>query len=172
MIIWGFLKMNLEEFDLEDLLLSAIKSEMESREVYIYMAGKAINGLLQDKLEFLAKEEEKHRLYIEGIYRKKFNRKKINIPSESPVPIPFVSYKNENVPLSKILKNAMESEKAASDFYKSLSDKFTKNPEIKNTLIYFSDMEMQHYKILEMEKESMERFEEGDVYWPMVHAGP
>ena len=66
----------------------------------------------------------------------------------------------------------MESEKAASDYYISLSDKFTKDPEIKNTLVYFSDMEMQHYKILEMEKESMERFEEGDVYWPMVHAGP
>jgi len=33
-------------------------------------------------------------------------------------------------------------------------------------------MEIGHYKILETEKVSMERFEEGDVYWPMVHAGP
>jgi hypothetical protein len=33
-------------------------------------------------------------------------------------------------------------------------------------------MELGHYKLLEVEKESMERFEEADVYWPMMHIGP
>ena len=43
---------------------------------------------------------------------------------------------------------------------------------LNHTLKYFSDMELGHYKLLEVEKESMERFEEADVYWPMMHIGP
>jgi rubrerythrin len=66
----------------------------------------------------------------------------------------------------------MQAEQAAHDFYQSLSKQFTKDKRICNTLSYFADMELQHYKILEIEKESMDRFEEADVYWPMVHAGP
>jgi len=66
----------------------------------------------------------------------------------------------------------MKTEQSASDFYKSLSGNFEEGSKIHNTLMYFSDMETGHYKILEMEKDSMERFEEGDVYWPMVHVGP
>ena len=53
--------MNLEKYDLEDLLLAAIKSEVESSTLYLKIAKKTENGLLQDKLEFLAKEEDKHR---------------------------------------------------------------------------------------------------------------
>jgi rubrerythrin len=67
----------------------------------------------------------------------------------------------------------MHAEQAAHEFYQALSTQFTKNDAtIRNTLSYFADMELQHYKILEIEKESMDRFEEADVYWPMVHAGP
>jgi hypothetical protein len=33
-------------------------------------------------------------------------------------------------------------------------------------------MELGHYKILEQEKYSMQRYEEDDVYWPMMHVGP
>ena len=53
--------MDLNEFKLEDLLLAAIKSEEESNKLYSKMMKKTKNGLLQDKLEFLAKEEKKHR---------------------------------------------------------------------------------------------------------------
>jgi rubrerythrin len=70
------------------------------------------------------------------------------------------------------LKEAMNAEQSASDFYKNLAGRFEKGSKINNTLLYFSDMEIGHYKILEMEKNSMERYEEDDVYWPMVHAGP
>ena len=74
--------------------------------------------------------------------------------------------------MSKLLAEGMKAEKSASNFYKSLAGRFEEGCKIYNTLMYFSDMEIGHFKILEMEKESMERFEEGDVYWPMVHVGP
>jgi len=163
--------MDLSSFDLEELFLAAIKSEIDSNKLYLKIAKKTKNGLLEDKLKFLADEEEKHRLFIEDIYRNYYPGNKIVIPKYSSVPLPEVKI-SESSPLSKLLKEAMNAEQSTSEFYKSLAGRFEQGTRLNNTLLYFSDMEMGHYKILEMEKESMERFEEGDVYWPMVHAGP
>ena len=164
--------MNLSEYNLEDLFLTVIKSEVESNKLYSTLAKKIQNGLLQDKLEFLAKEEEKHKNFIEDEYRNHFPDKKINLPKETPVPLPEIIIDDENIPLSKIFMSAMQAEKAAQDFYKSFADRFEEGTKINHTLKYFSDMELGHYKLLEIEKESMERFEEADVYWPMMHIGP
>jgi len=164
--------MDLKKFQLEELLLAAIKSEVESNAVYAKIARNVKNGLLKDKLEFLAKEEEKHRLFIERIYKKRFPKKLIMLPSKTPVPLPEILIPDEDVPLSAVLKSAMQAEQAAYEFYKELSKQFTDDTMIQHTLTYFADMERQHYKILEIEKESMDRFEEADVYWPMVHVGP
>ncbi|UCF49617.1 MAG: ferritin family protein [Thermoplasmatales archaeon] len=163
--------MDLSRFDLEELLLAAIKSEVESNRLYTKMAKKTKNGLLGDKLEFLAIEEEKHRLFIEDIYKNHYPENKIILPKETPVPLPEVKF-TEDSPLSRLLKEAMKAEQAASNFYKSLASRFEDGTKLNNTLLYFSDMEIGHLKILQMEKDSMERFEEGDVYWPMVHVGP
>ena len=163
--------MDLHEFDLGDLLLAAMKSEVESKELYTKMKKKTKNGLLRDKLEFLAQEEEKHRLFIEDIYRNHYPDNEVVLPRETPVPLPEVKF-SMDTPLSKLLKEAMNAEKSASDFYQSLAERFEEGCKLHNTLVYFSKMEIGHYKILEIEKESMEHFEEGDVYWPMVHVGP
>ena len=163
--------MELGHYDIEILLLAAIKSEVESNKLYKKMSKKTKNGLLRDKLEFLAKEEEKHREYIEEIYSNHYPDKELKLPDSTPVPLPEVKINNET-PLSLLLKEAMNAEKNASEFYKNLADRFETGSKIHNTLLYFSDMEIGHFKILEMEKNSMERYEEDDVYWPMVHAGP
>jgi len=163
--------MNLDNFKLEELLLTAIKSEIDSNKLYLKIAKKTKNGLLQDKLEFLAKEEEKHREFCEDIYKNHFPNQKIKLPKETPVPMPKIDL-DEEMPLSKLLNMAMNAEEKASDFYKSLADRFEEGSKIHYTLLYFADMEKGHYTILELEKESMERFEEADVYWPMTHVGP
>jgi len=163
--------LNLDNYDLEDLLLSAIKSEVDSSTLYLKIAKKTKNGLLQDKLEFLSKEEDKHRLFVEDVYKNHFPDKEIKLPKETPVPSPEIEI-NDEMPVSKLLKNAMKAEEHAHDFYESLAERFESGSKIHNTLLYFADMEKGHYKILEMEKESMERFEEADVYWPMIHVGP
>jgi len=163
--------MYLGSYKLEDLLLAAIKSEEDSNQLYSKMAKKTENGLLKDKLEFLADEENKHRRFIEEIYANHFPDNKLVLPKESPVPLPEVKFA-EDTQLSKLLLQAMNAEMEACEFYKNLADRFEAGSKIYNTLVYFSDMEFGHYKILDMEKESMERFEEGDVYWPMVHVGP
>jgi len=163
--------MDLGHYDLEILLLAAIKSEVESNKLYKKMSKKTKNGLLKNKLEFLAKEEEKHKDFIEEIYINHYPDKKLKLPDKTPVPLPEVKMTNET-PLSLLLKDAMNAEMNASEFYKNLAGRFEEGSKIYNTLFYFSDMEIGHYKILEMEKNSMERYEEDDVYWPMVHVGP
>ncbi len=163
--------MNLKRYDLEELLLAALKSEVESNKVYSKIAKTVKNALLKDKLTFLAKEEDKHRQYIEQVYAKTFPGKKLKLPKTTPVPLPALIYPDEDTSLGEVLKKAMQTELAAKEFYTYLSTQF-RNASIRHTLSYFADMELQHYKILEIEKESMDRFEEADVYWPMVHAGP
>ena len=163
--------MDLSSYNLEDLLLAAIRSEEDSNQLYIKMAKKTKNGLLKDKLEFLAKEENKHRQFIEELYANHYPDNDLVLPKESPVPLPKIEF-TEGTPISKILNQAMGAEQSASEFYKSLATRYEAGNKIHNTLLYFSDMEIGHYKILKTEKESMERFEDADVYWPMVHAGP
>jgi rubrerythrin len=135
------------------------------------MMKKTNNGLLQDKLEFLAKEEEKHKEFIEEIYSNHYPDKEIKLPDQTKVPIPEIKI-TEDTPISILLKEAMDAEQNASEFYKKLAERFEEGSKIYNTLKYFADMEIGHYKILEIEKNSIERYEEDDVYWPMIHAGP
>ena len=163
--------MDLGNFDLEDLLLTAIKSEIDSNKLYTKIAKKTNNGLLQNKLEFLAIEEEKHKDFIEEIYKNHYPEKELKIPRETVVPLPEIKI-DEDTPVSTLLKSAMGAEKNAREFYTHLANRFEKGCKIYNTLLYFADMEQGHYKILETEKESIERFEESDVYWPMMHVGP
>lgn len=163
--------MDLSTFNLEDVLLTAMKSETESNKLYLRMSKKTQNGFLQDKLKFLADEEIKHKQFIEEIYMNHFPDKNIILPEKTAVPLPEISY-TEQTAMSELLSQAMNAERAASEFYQGCSELFESGSKIHNTFLYFSDMEKGHYKMLETEKESMQRFEDADVYWPMVHAGP
>jgi len=164
--------MKLDEYDIKDLILTALKSEIDSHSVYTVLEKKVENGLMKDKFHFLAEEEIKHKKYLEGLFKKTYPKETIQIPQVSVVPLPEVTIPaDEDIPLSSILSQAMKAEQAAHDFYEMLSKKF-KDTKTSQMLRYFADMELGHYRLLETEKESIERFEQADVYWEMVHAGP
>lgn len=164
--------MDLSKFDEHTLLLAALKSEIDSREVYQQIADKVKNALLKDKLRFLASEEEKHRKIIEGVYREAFVGKELQIPEKSPVPLPQIAISDEMMAISEVFSMAMNAEMAAYDFYYELAKLYEDNPTLKKTVEYVATMEMGHFKLLEIEKNNMEQFEDFDVYSPMVHAGP
>jgi rubrerythrin len=164
--------MDLTSYALEDLLLAAIKSEEESFQVYAKLADHIQNGLMKDKFQFLADEEKKHKRFITDLYKSEFPDKPLQLPDKSPVPLPGVKIpENEDIPISKVLDQAMAAEKAAHDFYLGLSKRYD-DSSVKNMLHYFADMETGHYQMIKQEKESMQWFEQSDVYWPMIHAGP
>lgn len=164
--------MNLQKYKLQELFLTALKSEVESNIIYSRLAKQVKNALLKDKLMFLAQEEAKHQQILEHIFQEQFPKEKIILPKKTVVPLPEILFPDEDVPLSKIIASAMNAEQAAHDFYQSLAETYKDNQKIRKTLLYFAQMELGHYKLLELEKQSMESYEEADIYLPMVHAGP
>jgi rubrerythrin len=164
--------MDLSKFDEHTLLLAALRSEIDSKEVYQQIADRVKNALLKDKLNFLASEEEKHQRIIGGVYREKFVNKESQIPEKSPVPLPEIAITDEMMPISEVFSMAMNAEMAAYDFYNELAKLYEDNPRLKKTIEYVATMEMGHYKLLEIEKNNMEQFEDFDVYLPLIHVGP
>ncbi|MCX7784728.1 MAG: ferritin family protein [candidate division WOR-3 bacterium] len=164
--------MNLTIYSLKDLLVTALKSEVESRNIYTRLAESVENFLLKDRFNFLASEEEKHRAFFENLFKQKFPQRKISLPKKSPVPLPQINFDEKNFVISEILLSAMKAEKAAYDFYTKLTKRFKDSPEIQKMLHYIASMEMGHYRILELEKENAEKFESHDIEWPLMHVGP
>ncbi|MCD6370271.1 MAG: ferritin family protein [Thermoplasmata archaeon] len=162
--------MELEKFRIKELLLVAIKSEIESKDVYTTLAERVKNSVLKDRLLFLAGEEEKHRAYLESLYRQKFEDKELKLPEKSDVPLPSVNTSEERL-LSEIIEDAMRIELAAKDFYESLKSRF-EDSKIQAMLQILANMELGHYEILSRELENLKNFENYDQYWPMMHVGP
>jgi rubrerythrin len=163
--------MDLARFSKEELFLSAIKSEVDSREVYSRLSDSVRNAFLKDRLTFLASEEEKHRVFLEDAFKREFSGKGIALPEKTPVPLPEMRIPDESVPVSEVLKSAMNAELAAQDFYNSFAAQFPADSDMRKVLEFFATMEMGHYKLLEIERENMQRFESYDTYWPMMHIG-
>jgi len=164
--------MKLAKYELADLLLTAVKNEIESKTIYSRLAQRVKNAFLQDRMEFLAREEDKHRQALEGLFHQRFPGRPLALPEKSVVPLPEISVSHELVPLSDIFAQAMAAEQAAHDFYLQLAELFPGDPEKKNLLLYFSMMEMGHYKLLDLEKASLERLEEYSEEQEMIHVGP
>ncbi len=132
--------MNLDNFELEDILLSAIKSEVESNKLYTKMAKKTKNGLLEDKLNFLADEEEKHLKTFQDFYNTlkekaeitPYNWEEAKLYLEALVDSKFFASPEKAINMAKEAKDELEAIDSAINFEK-------------DTLLFF-------YQILEMIK--------------------
>jgi rubrerythrin len=165
-------KIDLSKFALADLLLAAVKNELDSQDIYTRLALRVRNAFLQERMKFLALEEKKHQQALESIFRQRFPGRDIIVPDHPLVPLPEIRFGDEMVPLSEIIAQAMKAERAAHDFYLQLADLFGDDIEKKNLLLYFSMMEMGHYKLLELEKSNLERLEEFGQEQELIHLGP
>lgn len=164
-------EMDLKQYNMEDLLLTAMKAEVDAQAVYRGLAERVQNAMLKDRLEFLAGEEEKHRGYFEAQFHKDFPGKEICLPKKGVVPLPEVTLEGEDTPLSHVLSQAMDAELAAYDFYRGIAGRYA-DEATRNMIFYVASMEMGHYRLLEIERENAERFEVFEVSWPDVHLGP
>jgi len=164
-------EMDQSMYGLEDLVLAAIKAEIEAKAAYATVAGRVENAFLKDRLRHLAGEEEKHRQVLENVYERTFPGKEPVPPETSPVPMPELVVGDEMTPISAVLESAMVAELAANKFYSSLAKRFD-DPKIQSALLYFSLMEMSHYTMLSQELEQVRREEEFEEGWEFMHAGP
>ena len=159
--------MDIERFTKEELILSAMKSEIDSYNIYMQLSNIVKNFLLKEKLKFLAEEEKKHRKIFYNIYKDIYKKEPV-VPEKTFVPLPEIKIE-ENMQISDLLSQSMEAEKSAYDFYLSMVDKF--EDKISKLLKYIASMEMGHFKLLEIEREHLEYFEDFDAEWPMIHMG-
>jgi len=164
--------MDLGKYSIEDLILTALKAEVGAKEVYSTLATGIKNAYLRGRLEFLASEEEKHERYLDGLYRNEFEGRDPVLPDTTPVPMPEVTIPSEQVPITGIFSQAMTAEKAASEFYAAMAERWAKGSETREMLMNFSSMEMDHYRLLETEMAAVAELEEYDSVWPLMHAGP
>jgi len=164
--------MDLSKYSMEDLVLTALKAEVEAKETYTALAKGVNNAYLKGRLCFLADEEEKHRGYLDALFRDQFPGREPVLPGATPVPMPEVSLPSEHLPISSVFAQAMEAERVASDFYASFAQRFEEGSDPNRMLLYFSKMEMGHYDLLKTERETAAQFEDFDEMWPLMHAGP
>ena len=164
--------MDIDKYSKKDLLLTALKSEEDSKNVYHDLAGRVKNFMLKDKLEFLSAEEQKHYDFFCRLWNEAFPKDAIILPEETPVPLPEITIDSEELRFSDIFLQAMNAEKAAHYFYLSLANKFKMDEKLSRRLKYIASMEMGHYRLLEIEKEQAEEFEIYDAEFDMMHVGP
>jgi len=162
--------MDLSKYTLKEIILTALKSEVESKELYEKMKNRVSNFVLRDKFDFLAKEEEKHRVFFEKMFAQNFPGETVALPDKSPVPLPEIGPEVEKLPISEVLEIAMKAELKASEFYKSMMELFS-DEMIRKTLEYISTVELSHYKLLEAERDYAKKFEDYEVEWPGFHIG-
>lgn len=154
--------MDIEDYSLEELLLAAIKSEIEAEKVYMELANRVKNPFLKGRLEFLSKEEARHRAFLEAIYKKTFPDSDMRIPEKTPVPLPEIQLYGESGDMRDVimvLEDGMRAEKAAHEFYSSLKERFN-DEKIRKTLHYLSIMELDHYEILKKERDELAEVED------------
>jgi len=165
-------KIDFENFQLEDLLAAAIKSEISSNRIYRAIATQVKNVFLRERLLFLSREEEKHRQALKKLFNELFPAKKVKVPRKDIVPLPEIKIDKEEMLLSDLFQQSMKVEKETAAFYRLLALKFLKKNEQKNLLNYLASMEMGHYRILEIEKQNLEEFEDYQQEIPLIHVGP
>lgn len=164
--------MDLSKFKLEDVLLAAIKSEVEAKEVYDKLSWKVRTAHLKGRLEFLAKEEAKHKETLEELFKDLCPGKQVRLPKKTTVPIPSIVVENKSPFVSVVLEGAMRAEKAAKDFYDSMARLFDDDVDVREILESLALMEAGHYRFLEQEIERVKHEEDFVIDWPMMHSGP
>ncbi len=142
----------------KQLLAMAVKAEIEANKTYSDIASTLSNPLLQEKFQWLAKEENKHKEILEKLYGN------LNPGEDIPLPdkvdedlLPSIRITPSST-LVDILYQAMESEKRAENFYSVLSQRF-ENPQ-KKILDYLSKVEHSHSTMLMSEYALAQDFED------------
>ncbi len=176
--------MDLARYSKKEIILSALRSEIDSEKAYLEMAKRVKNVMLADRLKFLAQEEKKHALFLIQLYKSEFVDEQLKVPEESFIPLPEIDIQNESLSMSDLLEQAKKAEDVAATFYSSMISVFPepmgetdeKEKErlelVRDSLLYLATMEIGHSRIFETEAEHARKNEHETMEWKMIHVGP
>ncbi len=143
----------------ESVVLSAIKNEKESLEMYRKLREEIKTPFLKETLNFLVNEESKHLQYLQEFYKKRFGKEpKLHDDADLDI-IPVDIYEKSGAlkGILYILEEAMRFEKESAEFYHRLAKRFT-DDKTRMIFEYLSQMEEDHYNMLKMEYENYAKF--------------
>ncbi len=157
--------------DLCEIVLDAIRAEIESMKFYEKLAAATKNFLLRDKLAFLASEENSHKRTLHKLLRdiapektEGYENRIAGILAEE-FKEPFEGT------VSDLLFKAADFEKRSSDFYREKAKLFEKEGQ-KMIFFYLSVLEDEHYAILMKQYGFYKENEKFEDYNEFIHLGP
>ncbi len=162
--IYGIaIKSEIDAFRFYDKFLRGLR---RSKEIISSIA------LLAEKLEFLKKEEIKHRQLLSSLYSKEFPKVKLRLPQKGVIGLPVISPR-ERISLPSLLEKAMAAEGAAEKFYRDAWES-SSNENSRRLFIYLASMEKGHYYLLKAEYDLLNTFSDYDSYkkFSLEHLGP
>ncbi|NIM90794.1 MAG: hypothetical protein GTO17_07590 [Candidatus Aminicenantes bacterium] len=142
----------------ETLIGMAVRAEIDANKIYSTLADQLSNPLLKEKFSLLAFEENKHKTILENLFAELFLGEEIQIPDKTDQALLPSIQMSPSSSLVDILSQAMEAEKAAENFYLSLSARVQK-PQ-KEILEYLAKVEKSHYHMLHSEYVLAQEFED------------
>lgn len=172
----GKVSINFHWKPLEEILAQAIKSEVEAAATYRGLYHRLKNRTVQQKLLFLAFEEEQHRKILERLFSQRFPARKLEIPKKSFIPRIRVSM-DEKSSIIELFQATLRAEKNSEEFYREAEAK-SEDKQSKKLLSYLKRVERSHYFIIKSEIDLLSRFpdyyqvEDFHLGEEMIHVGP
>jgi rubrerythrin len=141
---------------IDRLLGYAMRAEIDSDRAYSEMSNRVKNPLLVEKFRMLAFEERKHKAVLDNLFDAMYPGDKPQIPDRvDPKLLPAVVIRPDS-DLIEVLRQAMEAESAAQDFYAELAKRVDLAK--KKILQYLSKVERSHYLMLKSEYAMAQQF--------------
>ena len=149
--------------DMQTLLKTAIKGEVDGYTFYNLLAEQSKNVEAKRRLEGLRDDEKRHKAILVDLYKKHVGEELGELPAHGLSALATVFEKGKLKDLKsemEYINLAIEAEMAAMKFFKEGS-KVVDDPAIKGILENLAEEESSHYDILMAEKQAIG----GNYYW-------
>jgi len=159
-----------------DVYPIAIRAEIEAAEIYRGLHGRVRNEALRLKLDFLAREEDRHKAILERLFKDHFPGRALVVPAAGQGPKKSVPV-GETSSVLELFKLAMAKEKEAEEYYEG-AKAAVEDARIRHILDYLGRTERSHYYMLQSEIDLLIAFpeyynaDEANEGQDLFHVGP
>lgn len=136
----------------------AIRAEIDAADIYRGLHGLVKNEALKQKLDFLAREEDRHKAILERLFKDYFPGRTLAVPPQGKRPKKALSA-DEATSVLELFKLAMAKEKEAEEYYRG-AKAAAEDASSKRILDYLGRAERSHYYMLRSEIDLLTRFPE------------
>jgi rubrerythrin len=159
-----------------DVYPIAVRAEIDAAGIYRGLYARVRNEALKQKLDFLAREEDRHKAILERLFKDHFPGRALVVPAENKRPKHAVPVGDET-PVLDVFRLAQTKEKEAEDFYNGAKAE-AEDAQTRHILDYLSRTERSHFFMLQSEINLLIAFpeyydaDEANEGQDLFHVGP